>query len=633
MNVLSGEALAQNKVVSLNKVFPPTAVVNVQTKYGTKGDGKTDDTAALIQAIQENVGSNRTLYFPSGIYLVGKRLEWRGKDGVWRNGLTLQGENRNSVVIRLRDNADGFGDPMNPLALIHTASQPGGPYDPSNGNGFNAFRNYLFDLTVDTGIGNPGATGIDYIANNNGEIGNVTIRCGAPGGHAGLSLTRSPGPCLIKDVTIDGFDYGILANNTQYGITFEHLKLNHQRIVGVRNDSNVLSFRDLQSDNAVPVIQNVRDRDNNRYGLITILDSAFAGVGNAAALSAIDNRAQLRVRGLTTTGYAAAIQTDGTRVPGVKIADYSSDTPRSLFPASQKPPLPVQETPEFCDPDLSHWESVAAHGTTPNDNTDDTAPIQAALDSGKPIIYFPTGRYLVSDTLHVRGAVRQVIGCGSELFPTGPNFDNAAGPRPLLRLEGSHDACVEGFTINLQIPLSKHPGLVCVEQATTHALTLKSMTFYGDINAAYRSSGRGTLFLEDVSGQAGGVGWFLAPGQKVWARQWNPEGNVTMITNAGAALWVLGIKTEGTGTVIETKGGGQTELWGGLLYPASGDPGLTPAFVSADSAVSLAYATLDYSLPAKGYKTQVRETRAGVTKTLDISANRIVLPCYVGAAK
>jgi len=114
--------------------------VNVKD-YGAKGDGKTDDTQALQRALNQK---NRFVYLPAGTYLVSDTLEW-GKPQKRR---FLQGAGRNQTVIRLQDRASGFENPDQPQPVVTTFEGK------STGQ---AFRNAIYDLTVDVGSGNPGS--------------------------------------------------------------------------------------------------------------------------------------------------------------------------------------------------------------------------------------------------------------------------------------------------------------------------------------------------------------------------------------------------------------------------------------------------------------------------------------------
>lgn len=557
------------------KLFPAdSGIINVKTVYGAKGDAVTDDTQAILKAVRENVGRDRILYFPKGTYLVSDRLDWRNSQGAWKPYLTLQGQSKKTTTIKLKDNCPGYKDPNTPKAVIYTASI-------GSEAGNRAHKNSICDLTIDTGSANPGAIGIDYLANNLGAIRNVTIQSGDSQGKIGLSLARNwPGPCLIKNVGIEGFEYGISTGSTWiHCITLEHISLKDQSVAGIFNKYNNLSIRNLNSINSVPVIQNFY------AGLITLIDGNFTG--GRTSNSAIENKGSFYGRNITTKGYLSAIRDKGSIVPGSAITEFVSDSVLSLFPSPKKSlNLPIRETPIFHDNDFSHWANVEDFGANGTDNEDDTCAIQAAIDSGRPIIYFPSGRYFVKDTIHVRGNVKKIFGMKSIIYPSWGNaFIDPEHPATVFRFDKKNRDVVFLENLHFSIRTAPDSGAIWVEHASPSALVLKDAA----IPLYQNTENSGPLFAENVIMNCN----FHHP-QEIWARQLDAEGRFAKkqnarIVNTGGRLWVLGIKSEGAKTLIETNGGGQTEVLGGLLYPGVSVPKDVPAFVNNESNLSLIY--------------------------------------------
>lgn len=592
------------------KFFLPRDVVNVRTAYGAKGDGRNDDTEALRNAIRENIRRDVYVLLPAGRYLVSGSLEWKDKAGQWQNGLTLIGEDREKTVISLRDSCSGFDDTLNPRGMIVTASGPGPACNPANGAGNNAFRNYLRNLSLETGKGNPAAIGIDFIANNNGGVMQVTVASGDGKGRAGLSMHRRwPGPALFKDVSVRGFDFGIRVEGIDCGLTFENISLSGQRIAGLWNRDNVLCIRGLRSDNAVPALRNEGE------GMVVLVDAALTGGAPAAA--AVVNEACLFARDLKTVGYGTALISKGTGLPGGAVPEFVSDSPRGLFtPARKSLRLPIEETPAYWDSDSSHWANALDFGCLPGDDRDDGPCLEKALASGKSTLYLPPGRYDCDRTLVLGPSLRHLLGNGASLVP-GPSFADAKRPKTLLRVVGKGSLLtLENLTLSHWN--SSHPGALLLEHASPRDLALKSLLMWDDcISLAYRGGpDAGKLFLEDVSNQGNATGWEFAPGQRIWARQFNVEGKRRKILNQGASLWILGIKTEKAATVIETRAGGKTELLGGLLYPTDVDTtGEIPAFINDGSSVSLSYAHTAYRTQS-AYRIHVREKQGSAVRSL-----------------
>ncbi|MBY0313526.1 MAG: hypothetical protein K2W85_15785 [Phycisphaerales bacterium] len=568
--------------------FPANAgVINVRD-FGAVGDGVADDTASInaaLNAPRPNGASSKTVYIPDGVYRV------TGTVAFPTSRITLQGQSRAGAIIRLSDNAANFQNSAAPRHVLSTRLD--------TGFSANEFRVSIFDLTIDSGIGNPGAHGVKFHPNNQGSMRNITIRSSDPDriGVIGLDFNGSDkGPGMVRNVSIEGFDAGVSFGGTEYGIVFENLTLTNQRVVGIRNIWNIASIRGLTTVGSVPVIQQDLNTQNNfAWAVLTILDANLTGIGAASAIPAMDLRGSgVYLRNIQTTGFAAALRDDGVPVPGASIpGEYVMPRPLSLWSepgggANGAQPfslnLPVLDTPEVAWDAPATWASVTSFGAVANDNLDDSAGIQAAIDSGATTIYFPAGSYNLAQGVVLRGNVRRVMGMESTLAAIDPLrtsgtgvFIVGASPEPVVVVERFSDNTLGAITENFH--WFEH-------SATNRTLVVRTAQF----GRAYRGSGPGTVFAEDLTFND----WRVGPGQTAYFRQANPENEGVKITNTGGTCWILGIKTEKPGSAVETFAAGpgaanpgRTEVLGTLVYPVDTLPLQQPMFRAVDSELSV----------------------------------------------
>jgi len=378
-------------------VFPDDArILDVKRDFGAKGDGKTDDTAAIQAAIVEALSGQyrnpKLIYLPAGTYVIRKPLRARVTDAPpgeggwsdgWRSGMFVVGQSRERTVIRLADRAPGFGDRGKPQAMLLPGSTGHGKgHDRRIGGwGNEAFQNTLMNFTVDTGRGNPGAIGVDFLASNRGGMYDITIRSGSPdrAGVCGLDMSRPwPGPGLIKNVAINGFDYGIRQKSMDCSMTYEHIALSDQRVAGIHAaGSPVMSLRKVISRGAVPVLK----CDNSGRAVIMLLDSEFTYTGAKTRLppAAIENQGNLMLKDVSVSGYVRVVVNQGNNLrdgldapEGGRVKLYLSRDPLRLFPGPEVlPGLPVRETPEWHSTDLADWANVEDFGARPKGSARD----------------------------------------------------------------------------------------------------------------------------------------------------------------------------------------------------------------------------------------------------------------------
>jgi len=592
-----------------NIVFPPqSGIVDVKSAYGAKGDGTTDDTDALQKAIFENRGKMNTLYFPNGTYLVSRTL-FVGGDTFSREQIAstahsldrfvnFQGQSEAGAILRLKDNCPGFDDPENPKTLLST-------YD-GQGTG-DVMHTYVRNMTFDIGSGNPGAAGLRYISNNTGGVYDVTIRSSDPElrGAIGLDLRQGQqGPELIRNVTITGFDRGIQTLDT-FAIVFEHLTLRNQREIGIFMEYGNVTVRNLVSENKVPVLQT---SPSNHF---TLLGGSFSG-GSPEASAILAKSPRIFLRDVKQTGYAAILEYDGRKNPATSIDEW---TPGTVGLFTDKPTslrLPVKETPVVpWEEDFSKWIILD------NSQPDDTAAIQAAIDEGvkngaTTVCFLPgENKYRISGPIRFHGSISRVIGMESGVDISDPDGTFAKGT-PIFDFEKTKTGTViiERFFLLGGWDGPKSDAFFGNSGANT--VIVQSIGMSGSIKSA--SGPAAEWFIDDVApGRQATLR--IGPGQKVWARQYNPESpDTTMIDVKGGTLWLLGLKTEGRSTHLLATGGAEVELLGGLSYQSWSrqefDP---PMLVVRDSAVAASLGVFSSDDP---FSTIVEETQDGTTKIL-----------------
>jgi hypothetical protein len=590
--------------------------INVRD-FGAVGDGKTDDTAAIQAAIaglpkftRRNPFGIKPIYFPNGIYLVSGTLKRVEADGHYAPGLAFIGESEAGVTLRLKDAARGFDDPNHPRPLLYFASgllgnvpNAGGKDYLGLGEGNDAYQNYIETMTIDTGHDNPGAVGADYLASNIGAIRGVRFIAPDGKGKTGISLTRKwIGPALIKDVAIEGFGVGIDVANTEYSIVLDGIRVSRSSEYGIRNNSNSVSLSNARISTASGVgIANLtpqallvgRDLRIEGKNEKTVLNQGYMNLVEAGGTLATSGK-----------GSHQATAEDEGKLNGVfgpsgKIGD----------PAWQ---LPVKSAPSSPQYPTKDWADVSKFGAVADTRHDSTAAIQAAMNSGRPVICFPNGVYRTTAPIVIPYTVHRIEGSFSTAYldfrkpesnsePSGQalhqtGFVVGARETPLF---------LRRLTIRNDINVTTNTAKTAFVDSGQGAFSLADIVI-GEMVAINRLQSGGEIFAENIIG-----GKFSFAGRNgIWIRQLNTEGKGVRIQNEGARLWVLGTKTENNMTLLENKNGAVSELFGGLAYMVHADGRKVPYLHNVDGRITAAFAEESF-FPDAIYETFLKSEEAG----------------------
>ncbi len=600
-------AIGLSSAFAEDMVFPDDAglIDLTQPPYNLKGDGRTDNTAALQRVFLENRGTNNTLYFPNGTYLFSDRVNISGDEPSRAHSpdrfLHLQGQSEAGVVLKLADNSPGFDDPNNPKTFISMYEGK------STGDWMHA---YIRNLTVEIGAGNPGAAALRYMTNNSGAMYDVTIRSVDPHkrGAIGLDLRQSQnGPGLIKRITVDGFDYGIQTANT-FSLVFEQISVTNQREAGFNAGNSRLTIRRYTSrQNAVPAL--IASKHTN----LTMIEARLEA-RRASGPAIVDATEKFFLRDIHVGGYPQTVRTrDGQTVSG-DLSEWYLGRAYSLFghPDPKTLRLPIEETPEIAwQTDLAKWVKVE-----PGPDGLQKAIDQAAK-TGATTVYLPKlgkkqGKYVITQPTRIHGSVNRIIGMENILWidekvPVG----EAA---IVFHASLDHAVVIERFFNMLKNGGWK--GLYdryLFENHSKHPVVIKNLAHGSCLHKKLGSAKTGPWFIEDM---AGGRMAQFGPGEKAWMRQYNPESpELNMCEVHGGQVWILGLKTEGRARHIVATDGAKVELLGGVAYQSWKKQPLDPPMFTVDNAdCSFTIGFYHFNRP---FTTIVEESLDGQARKLD----------------
>ncbi|MCX7701262.1 MAG: glycoside hydrolase family 55 protein [Gemmataceae bacterium] len=578
----------------LRTVLPKDpCVIDAKRDLGAKGDGVADDTEALQRGLDEtDQGAEkrtRVLYLPNGTYRVTKSLVYKHTLGPW-----LYGESRDGVVIKLDDGVQGV------TAVLRTHPNETGP------TSADWFMRNLRNFTIDVGR-NPDTDGIRYFSNNSGCLKNVrVIGNGKVGINAGFR--DQSGPNLIQDCTIEGFETGIVSQWI-WGETISRVTIKKCRKVGLFVSANSVAVEQLVVEDTPQAIHVHRPEDWNHWaGVVALVGGRFRG--GDPKQPAIRNEGVLYLRDVQAEGFGLLVESPllNKTLPGLKVAEFSSHPVKRLFdPGKEQPKLEIQPEPAVAwETDLSQWVCANDFGAQAGDNVDDTAAIQRAIDAAaknkQTVVYLrgcggpDPNWYTVGGEIKVHGSVRWILGLGwgriiREKEGRFVVTDNSA---PVVKFQH-----IDSFG---------GPPVILENRSSNKTLVVESCS------VRILGTGTGNIFVTDSPSLIE----LRRPGQKVWCRQLNPEGEIepALVNNAGADLWILGMKFEGRGTRVRTSNGGRTEAFGVFNYgPGIPEGDQRPMFDVEDASFAV-FGLRELSFAGNCYRVKVREKRGSTVRLL-----------------
>ncbi|KII88660.1 glycoside hydrolase family 55 protein [Plicaturopsis crispa FD-325 SS-3] len=460
--------------------------------FGAKGDGVTDDTAAINSAMtagsrcgggscDSSTITPALVYFPQGTYVVSSPI-------IAYYYTQIIGDAK--VPPTLRASASFSG-----IAVIdadpYIDGGNGAQWYTNQNNFFRSVRNLVIDLTQMPAA--TSATGLHWQVSQATSLINVVVNMSTEDGnaHQGIFMENGSGG-FMGDIVFNGGKYGIWVGNQQftvrnitvnnantavYGIwnwgwTFQGVTINNCQVGfdlmtgGLTQATQTVGAEaiiDAVVANTPIFLRSSTASSRSLAGSIVLnniqltnVPTAVGVVGGAVVLPGgtltIDSWGQGNVYSGTN---AAGTFTQGNIAAPTKAA--------SLLDGSGR--IVGRTHPQYESYAVSQFVSAKSQGCKGDGVTDDTAAIKAlfAQYAGCKIIFFDAGTYVVSSTIQIPAGTQIVGEVWSVIAGTGSAFQDQNNPAVVVQVGASGSTGIVEITDMIFKTIGTTPGAIVVE--------------------------------------------------------------------------------------------------------------------------------------------------------------------------
>jgi glucan 1,3-beta-glucosidase len=427
--------------------------------YGAKGDGSTDDTAAIQNAIAaggrcgQNCASSTTtpgvVYFPAGTYVV--------SSPIFDYYYTMLIGNPNDVpTIKASSGFNGGNG-----GYVIDAD----PYFSPNLNwgSTNVFMRQVRNINIDT-TAVPASVAISCIHWPTAQATSLqnmqfNMNSGSGTQHQGV-FCESGSAGFMTDLVFNGGNIGLAIGNQQF--TIRNLSFHNQVTAIFMYWSWSFLYSGLTIDNCqIGIDITAGGSGAQSVGSIILIDSTISNtpIGIKAAFTSSSSPAtagSVILENVQLTNVPTAVQDNGnTALTGgsLTIAGWGqghkytptgptffegtitpNNRPGSLLSGGN---YYTRSKPQYNDLDVSQFVSARTSGAKGDGNTDDTAALQSAINSaasGGKVLFFDAGTYKITNTLNIPPGSKLVGEAYSVIMSSGNAFSDMSNPKPVVQV-------------------------------------------------------------------------------------------------------------------------------------------------------------------------------------------------------